>query len=118
MKQKIHFQKTTDIDQNFSKAYYHLAKSLRNPSEFDQAFRNYETALEIDPGMEECHYNFACLLIEGEKLKNDGTLVKEPNLTLAEKHLKLAIEVNPRNFLKLTIKLAKYRIPKRNILRH
>ena len=56
--------------------------------------------------MEECHYHFASLLIRGEKLKNDGTLVKQPNLSLAEKHLKQAVKVNPR-FYKAHYKIGK-----------
>ena len=55
---KIHFQKATDIDQNFVQAYFNLARILTNPSEYDQAIRNFETALEIDPDFAECHYWF------------------------------------------------------------
>ena len=76
-----------------------MAKTLQNPSEFDQAFRNFETALEIDSGMTECHYHFANLLIKGEKLKNDGTLVIEPDLNRAELHLRKAIETDVNYYL-------------------
>ena len=96
---KIHYQKATDIDQNYALAYFQLAKTLQNPSEFDQAFRNFETALEIDPSMTECHYHFANLLMKGEKLKNDGTLVIEPDLKRAESHLRKAVEIDDKFFL-------------------
>ena len=93
---KIHFQKATDIEQNFVEAYFHLARISTNPSEYDQAFRNYETALEIDPQMAECHYWFGKLLTTGEKLRNDGTLVWEPDPMRAEEHFRKAIKINPK----------------------
>ena len=46
---KIHFQKATDVNQNFVEAYFNLARILTSPSEHDQAVRNYETAIEINP---------------------------------------------------------------------
>lgn len=101
---KIHYQKATDIDQNYATAYFQLAKTLQNPSEFDQAYRNYETALEIDPSLTECHYQFANLLMKGEKLKNDGTHVLEPDLDRAEIHLRKAIETD-KEFYKAYYKL-------------
>ena len=82
--------------------YFQLAKTLQNPSEFDQAYRNYETALEIDPSLTECHYQFANLLMKGEKLKNDGTHVLEPDLDRAEIHLRKAIAID-KEFYKATI---------------
>ena len=83
---KIHFQKATDVDQNFVEAYFNLARILNSPAEHDQAVRNYETALEIDPKMSICHYWFAKLLTSGQKLANDGTLLSEPNPEKAKFH--------------------------------
>ena len=101
---KLHFQKATDIDQNFTLAYFHLGKILNNPSEYDQAYRNYETALEIEPNLADCHYWFAKLLIGGEKLKSDGSLIKEPETAKAKEHLERAIEIS-RTFAKAYFKL-------------
>ena len=88
------FQKASDLDQNFVLAYFHLAKILTNPSEYDQAYRNYETALEIKPDLSDCHYWFAKLLASGEKLKTDGSLIKEPEIDRAKDHLSKAIKIN------------------------
>ena len=73
-----------------------MARILTNPSEYDQAIRNFETALEIDPGFSECHYWFSKILISGEKLESDGTLIKKPDHERAEKHLRTAIKLNPK----------------------
>ena len=91
---KIHFQKASDVDQNFVEAYFNLARILKSPSEYDQAVRNYETALEIKPDFPECHYWFAKALTTGERLKSDGSLVKEPDVKRAEKHFRKAVELD------------------------
>jgi tetratricopeptide (TPR) repeat protein len=101
---KLHFQKASDLDQNFVLAYFHLAKILTNPSEYDQAYRNYETALEIKPDLSECHYWFAKLLASGEKLKTDGSLIREPEINRAKDHLSKAIKIN-KKFAKAYFKL-------------
>jgi tetratricopeptide (TPR) repeat protein len=101
---KLHFQKASDLDQNFVLAYFHLAKILTNPSEYDQAYRNYETALEIKPDLSDCHYWFAKLLASGEKLKTDGSLIKEPEIGRAKDHLSKAIKIN-KEFSKAYFKL-------------
>jgi len=93
---KIHFQKATDVDQNYVDAYFNLARILKSPSEHDQAVRNYETAIEIKSDMADSHYWFAKLLTTGERLSNDGTLLKEPKLDEAEKHFKHAIRIDPK----------------------
>ena len=90
------FKKATDIDQNFVQAYFNLARILTNPSEYDQAIRNFETALEIDPDFAECHYWFSKILISGKKLEADGTLIKKPDPERAERHLRKAIKINPK----------------------
>ena len=77
-------------------AYFNLARILTNPSEYDQAIRNYETALEIDPDFAECHYWFSKILISGEKLESDGTLIKKHDPERAERHLRKAIKINPK----------------------
>ena len=46
--------------------------------------------------MADCHYWFAKLLTSGERLTNDGTLLKEPNLIKAEEHFRKAIEIDPQ----------------------
>ena len=91
----IYFQKATDIDQNFAEAYFRLAQTLDNPSEYELAYRNFETALEINPHLTECYFYFADLLARGEKLKKDGTLISEPELEKAEQNLHKAIEKDP-----------------------
>jgi tetratricopeptide (TPR) repeat protein len=101
---KLHFQKATDLDQNFVLAYFHLGKILTNPSEYSQAYRNYETALEIEPELAECHYWFAKLLSKGEKLKSDGSIIKEPEILKARHHLEKAIQID-NNFSKAYYKL-------------
>ena len=93
---KIHFQKASDVDQNFVEAYFNLARILKSPSEYDQAIRNYETALEINPNFAECHYWFAKALTSGERLKSDGSLVKEPNIKKAERHFSIATKLDPK----------------------
>ena len=100
----MHFQKASDLDQNFVLAYFHLAKILTNPSEYDQAYRNYETALEIDPNLADGHYWFSKLVSGGEKLKSDGSLIKEPEIERAKKHLRKAISIN-KSFAKAYFKL-------------
>jgi superkiller protein 3 len=77
-------------------AYFNLARILTSPSEHDQAVRNYETALEINPEMADCHYWFAKLLTTGERLSNDGTLLKEPKIDDAKKHFMRAIDIDPK----------------------
>ena len=101
---KLHFQKATDLDQNFVMAYFHLGKILTNPSEYSQAYRNYETALEIDPQLADCHYWFAKLLSKGEKLKSDGSIIFEPELEKARHHLLRALEIDDK-FAKAYYKL-------------
>ena len=85
-------------------AYFHLGKILTNPSEYSQAYRNYETALEINPELAECHYWFAKLLSKGEKLKSDGSITLEPEILKARYHLEKAIQID-NNFSKAYYKL-------------
>ena len=66
----------------FVLAYFHLAKILTNPSEYDQAYRNYETALEIDPNLADGHYWFSKLVSGGESLNR--TVLSLRNLRLKE----------------------------------
>ena len=54
--------------------------------------------------MADCHYWFAKLLTTGERLSNDGTLLKEPKIDEAEKHFNRAIKINP-NFAKAYYRL-------------
>ena len=104
MRLKFIIKKPLILTKNYATAYFQLAKTLQNPSEFDQAYRNYETALEIDPSLTECHYQFANLPMKGEKLKNDGTHVLEPDLDRAEIHLRKAIAID-KEFYKAYYKL-------------
>ena len=95
---KIHFQKATEVDQNYAHAYFNLGRLCSlNPSEFDQAFRNLETALEIDPDFEDCHYYFGKLLTSGAQVTKDGSLVHKPDHKAAEDHFRQAIRINPKS---------------------
>ena len=99
---KIHFQKATEVDQNYAEAYFNLARLCStNPSEFEQAYRNFETALEIDPEYEICHYFFGKLLIKGSQVTKDGSLVHKPDLKEAEFHFLEALRINPNSSISL-----------------
>ena len=60
--------------------------------------------MEIKPDLSECHYWFAKLLASGEKLKTDGSLIKEPEISRAKEHLRKAITIN-KEFSKAYFKL-------------
>ena len=95
---KIHFQKATDVEQNFAEAYFNLARLSSSPSEYDLAERNFETALEIKNEYDECHYYFGKLLAKGERMSKDGTIILQPDPEEASKHFQNAIRINPKNF--------------------
>ena len=56
------------------------------------------------PNLAEGHYWFAKLLSGGEKLKTDGSLIKEPETQRAKEHLRRAIQIN-KKFAKAYFKL-------------
>ena len=115
---KIHFQKATEVDQNYAEAYFNLARLCStNPSEFEQAYRNFETALEIDPEYEICHYFFGKLLIKGSQVTKDGSLVHKPDLKEAEFHFLEALRINPNSSISL-FELGKLCPQKRCFMKH
>ena len=60
---KNNFDKVTEIDQNFARAYFNKAKLLTSPDDFEDAKKNYETALDIDETFLEANYYFRLPLI-------------------------------------------------------
>ena len=91
------FDKVIEIDQNYSKAYFHKARILTHPDDFEAAKSNYETALDIDEKFEEAHYYLGKLLMGGVATDKEGTIVDKTNLPEAKKHFSLALKVNPKN---------------------
>ena len=73
-----------------------MARILTNPSEYDQAIRNFETALEIDPDFAECHYWFSKILVSGKKLEADWNLDQETRPRTGRKAIAKAIKINPK----------------------
>ena len=95
---KIHYQKSTDIDQNFADGYFALAKISCEPSEYDQAVRNFETALEIDSKNSDYHFYFAELLAQGKSIEKDGTAIDKSDPDRAIYHYQQAIELDVNSF--------------------
>ena len=94
----MHFQKATDVEQNFAEAYFNLARLSFTPAEYEFAERNFETALEIKKDFDECHYFLGKLLAKGEKMTKDGTLLIEPQRERAANHFREALKINPDNY--------------------
>ena len=98
------FDKVIEIDQNYSKAYFHKARILTHPDDFEAAKSNYETALDIDEKFEEAHYYLGKLLMGGVATDKEGTIVDKTNLPEAKKHFSLALKVKTQK-LQSTLQL-------------
>ena len=74
----------TEINQNYAPAYFHKARLLTNADDFEEARKNYETALDIDEKFAEAHYYLGKLLSGGVATDKEGTLVDKTDLPQAK----------------------------------
>ena len=94
-------------------AYYHLARLLIDPEDYEKAKKNYLTAIDIDDHFSKAYYYLGKLLAGGLKNDKDGTLVKQPEYDDAVDSYKKAIS-NNKNYAKAHYNLALvYKIQKK-----
>ena len=103
MKKQNNFDKVAEIDQNYAPAYFHKAKLLTNADDFDQAKKNYETAIDINDEYLEAHY-YLKLLMGGKATQTDGSALNKKDLLNAKFHLSKVLEIDdsqPKAFYNL-----------------
>ena len=113
---KNNFDKVTEIDQNYSSAYFQKAKLLNNADDFEEARKNYETAIDIEETFIDALYYLA-QLAGGVATDKEGTLVDKTDLPSAKKHLLKVLEMD-ENHARACTTSRKFSARKTNLKRH
>ena len=95
-------------------AYYHKATLLTNADDFENARKNYETAIDIDENYTESYYSLGKLLSGGVATNKDGSIVDKTNLPESKDCFKKVIQLSP-NHVKAHYNLAKILLTEQNL---
>ena len=79
-------EKVTEINQNYAEAYYHKARLLSNPDDFEEARKNFETAIDIRPDFIDALYYMGKLLSGGVATDKEGVIIDSTDLPEAKDH--------------------------------
>ena len=82
-----------EINQNYAPAYFHKAKLLTSPDDFEEAKKNYETAIDIDENYTDAHYYLAKLFLGGIATNKEGTIIDRKDTVEAEDHFLKVIDI-------------------------
>ena len=98
--------KVTEINQNYAPAYYYKATLLTNADDFEEARKNYETAIDINENFIEAHYAMGKLLAGGVATNKEGSLIDRTDLSEAKRHFNTVLKLN-KNHSRALYNLAK-----------
>jgi tetratricopeptide (TPR) repeat protein len=91
------FERSLEVDPNYSQAAFYQGLAYSALFEFDTAKRSYERAIEIDPGYLEAHANLA------------GMLLDTGDADSSIRHLNLVLQRQPNHAVALTLLAQAYR---------
>lgn len=92
-----HYQKAIDCDPELASAWYNLANRLRKTGKNKSAIKAYTTTIKLKPEHYKAHHNIALVYINEIKKLPGNKRINSIPFRLANKHLKRAIQIKPKD---------------------